>query len=203
MRTARLALAGILLAFGSARAQERLDLSVSGAGVFSKQVSSSTSAITLAPRDGFGVFGTVRYHFNHLSAVESNFGHMTNSQIFERTPDEFKIRTSISEYSAAFVLTPYQGKKLRPFLLAGLGGLRWNPDTQYINGNVSSFGASRQTTLAFLYGGGVDYQAWWRVWLRAQYRGLAFRAPDFELSDFHISANGHMAEPSVGIVVKF
>lgn len=203
MRTAGLALAGILLAFGSARAQERLDLSVSGAGVFSKQVSSSTSAITLSPRDGFGVFGSVRYHFNRLSAVEVDLGHTTNSQIFELFPDQFKIRTSISEYSAAYVLTPYPGKKLRPFLLAGAGGLRWNPDAQYINGNVSAFGASRQTTLAFLYGGGLDYRVWWRVWLRAQYRGLAFRAPDFGLSDFHIGAKGHMAEPSIGIAVKF
>lgn len=203
MRTAGLALAGIVLAFASARAQERLDLSVSGAGVFSKSVASSNSALTLSPSDAVAVFGTVRYHFNRFTAAEASFGHAANSQIYDRPPDQFKVRASIAEYSAAFVLTPYQGNRVRPFLLAGLGGLRWNPETQYINGNVSEFGAAKQTTLAFLYGGGVDYRAWWRIWVRGQYRGFGFRAPDFGLSDFHISAKGHMAEPSLGIVVKF
>ena len=74
---------------------------------------------------------------------------------------------------------------------------------QYINGNSSQFGAYRQTSLAFLYGGGADYRLWRRLWVRAQYRGLIFRAPDFGVSDLFISAKGHMAEPSLGLVVKF
>ena len=203
MRTARLALAVVVLAFAAANAQERLDLSVSGSAVFSKSVSATTSGITLSPHDSGGVFGTVRYHFNHLNAVELNIGHTVNSQIFDRPPDIFKVRTTITEFSADYVLTPFQGKRLEPFLFAGVGALRWYPENQYINGNSSQFGAYRQTSLAFLYGGGADYRLWRRLWVRAQYRGLIFRAPDFGVSDLFISAKGHMAEPSFGLVVKF
>jgi opacity protein-like surface antigen len=203
MRTAGLAVAILVLACAAAGAQDRLDFSVSGAAVFSKSVSSTTSGLTLNPADSGAIFGTVRYHFNHLNAVELNIGHSVDSQIFERAPDTFKVRTSVTEFSGAYVLTPFQGKRLQPFLFAGAGALRWYPENQYINGNGSFFGAYTQTSLAFLYGGGADYRLWRRIGLRMQYRGLIFRAPDFTVSDFFISAKGHMAEPSVGLVVKF
>jgi outer membrane immunogenic protein len=203
MRTATLALAVVVLAFGAASAQDRIDLSVSGSAVFSKSVSGTSSGVTLSPRDSGAIFGTARYHFNHLNAVEMNIGHTVNSQIFERPPDIFKVRTTVTEFSADYVVTPFQRKKLEPFLFAGAGALRWYPENQYINGNSSQFGASTQTSLAFLYGGGADYRLWRHLWLRAQYRGLIFRAPDFGISDFFISAKGHMAEPSLGIAVKF
>ena len=202
MRTAGLAVAILVLAL-AAGAQDRLDFSVSGAAVFSKSVSSTTSGLTLSPADSGAVFGTVRYHFNHLHAAEFNIGHTVDSQILQRAPDTFKIRTTVTEFSAAYVLTPLQSRRLQPFLFAGAGALRWYPENQYINGNSSFFGAYTQTSLAFLYGGGADYRLWRRLGMRMQYRGLIFRAPDFTVSDFFISAKGHMAEPSVGIVVKF
>jgi opacity protein-like surface antigen len=203
MRTAGLAVVILALACATASAQDRLDLSVSGAAVFSKSVTGTSSGLTLSPADSGAVFGTVRYHFNHLHAVELNIGHTVDSQVFERPPDTFKVRTSMTEFSGAYVLTPFQGKRLQPFLFAGAGALRWYPENQSINGNSSFFGAYTQTSLAFLYGGGADYRLWRRIGLRMQYRGLIFRAPDFTVSDLFISAKGHMAEPSVGIVVKF
>jgi opacity protein-like surface antigen len=203
MRTVTLAVMAVALASGCAVAQERLDLSVSGSAIFSKSVSAVNSGVTLAPRDSAGIFGTVRYHFNHLSAVEVNIGHTASAQIFEQPPETFKVHTSVTEFTAGYVLSPFQMKKLAPFLFAGGGALRWYPDAQYINGNASAFGAYSQTSLAFLYGGGADYRLWHRIWLRAQYRGLVFRAPDFTVSQFFISAKGHMAEPSLGIAVKF
>lgn len=203
MRTVTLAVVTVVLATACAVGQERLDLSVSGSAIFSRSVSAVNSGVTLSPRDSAGVFGTVRYHFNHLNAVEVNIGRTSDSQIFTQAPEIFKVRTSITEFTGDYVLTPFQGNRLRPFLFAGGGVLRWYPDGQYINGNASAFGAYSQTSLAFLYGGGADYRLWRRIWLRAQYRGLVFRAPDFTVSQFFISAKGHMAEPSLGIVVKF
>ncbi len=39
--------------------------------------------------------------------------------------------------------------------------------------------------------------------LRLQYRGLVYKAPSFNVQNLFTGARGHMAEPSVGIVVKF
>jgi hypothetical protein len=40
--------------------------------------------------------------------------------------------------------------------------------------------------------------------LRLQYRGLVYRSPDFGVPGrFFTGTRGHMAEPSIGIAVKF
>lgn len=204
MRTAKLALASFMLAFTcAAQAQDRVDLSVSGGGIFGKGVSQSTSAVTLSPRYSGFFLGSVRYHFTHLHAVEVNIGHAATSQVYTLPPDIFKVDASVLEFSADYVLTPHQSEKLKPFLFAGLGALRWSPGNQYIDLVLSPFGANSQNSLAFLYGGGIDYHLWRRVYLRAQYRGLLYRAPDFGVSALFISAKDHMAEPTAGLVIKF
>ena len=68
----------------------------------------------------------------------------------------------------------------------------------------SSFGAARQTSLAFTYGAGLDYPLWRILAVRLQYRGLIYKQPDFQLPTlFFTGAKGHMAEPSLGIVIRF
>jgi len=65
------------------------------------------------------------------------------------------------------------------------------------------FGATGQRALAFLYGGGADYRLRKAFALRVQYRGLIYKAPDFDVPSLYTGVNGHMAEPSAGIVFKF
>ena len=112
--------------------------------------------------------------------------------------------TGITEFTAAYVFTPFTGPKWRPFLLAGGGGLRFSPGKTYIDQVQNSFGTTSQTSLAFLYGGGTDYVFWKSLAVRLQYRGFIYRNPDFGVpSRFYTGAKGHMAEPSVGLVMKF
>lgn len=204
MRTAGLAVVIAALVFGGcARAQERLDVSVSSGAVIGKDVSQPTSSVSLSPHYSKLFFGSARYHFNHLHAVEINLGHVSTSQIFSRSPDTFTINADVFEYSGAYVLTPYHDHRLQPFLFAGVGGLHWSPSNQWIDQVQVDFGAVRQNSLAFLYGGGADYRLWRRLALRIQYRGLIYRAPDFGVSNLFISGKDHMAEPAAGLVFKF
>ena len=39
--------------------------------------------------------------------------------------------------------------------------------------------------------------------LRLQYRGLLYKAPDFKVQNLFTGDQGHLAEPSAGIVIKF
>ncbi len=118
-------------------------------------------------------------------------------------PDTFRVKTGITEFSGAYVLSPFHVKRIDPFLLAGGGMLRFGVGSQYIDGFLSGFGAKNQTALAGLYGGGVDYRLWRSLALRLQYRGLLYRAPDFSQSRLFTGAYGHMAEPAAGLVFKF
>ena len=205
MRTAGLVMT--MLGFAcllSAQESNRVDFSISGAGVFSKTSSSNNGSVTDAPTKSVAYIGSVRYHFASKHALEANVGHTTNSQIFSMSSTSFRVISSITEFSAAYVFSPCSCKKLQPFVFAGGGALRFSPGNTYIDTFPASFGASAQTALAFLYGGGADYHLWRKLTLRLGYRGLIYKVPDFTVPAFLFTgAKGHMAEPTAGIVVKF
>jgi opacity protein-like surface antigen len=181
----------------------RFDVGLAYSGVFSKTSAPSTGTVSLKPTTSGAVLATFRYHFNHTHGVEVNFGHTSNSQVFSVPPDTFRVNAGITEFSAAYVLSPFHTKRIDPFLFAGGGALRFNPVNQYIDGSKSSFGAGSQRPLAVLYGAGVDYRLWKAIAVRVQYRGLFYKTPDFRVPSLFTGVNGHMAEPTAGLVIKF
>ena len=206
MKRAVLAIAAILVLVSLAPAQDdegHFDASIGYTGVFSKTSSASLGNTTLKPTTSGGVLGTFRYRFNHRHGIAVNIGHTDNSQVFTIPPDTLRVSTGITEFSGAYVFSPFQSKRIDPFVLAGAGMLRFNPGDQSIDGFQSSFGAQPQTSLTFLYGGGADYRLWKALALRVQYRGLIYKVPDFKVPNLFLGVYGHMAEPSVGIVFKF
>jgi opacity protein-like surface antigen len=206
VKRAGLAVATILLLVSFARAQSdegHFDVSIGYTGVFSKTSSASTSGTTLAPTTSGGVLASFRYRFNHRHGIAVNFGHTNNSQVFTVPPDTLRVNTGITEFTGAYVLSPFDTKRIEPFIFAGGGTLSFSPGSQYIDGFVSSFGAHQQRPLAFLYGGGADYRLWKALGVRVQYRGLIYKVPDFKVPGLFLGVYGHMAEPSAGIVFKF
>ena len=198
-----LAVVLVLTSIGAAQEQGRFDVSIGGASVFSKTSTSSNGTVTLKPTNSGAILATFRYRFNRMHGIEGNIGHTTNSQVFFIPPDNYRIHAGVTEYTGAYVFSPFQTGRIEPFLFGGAGALHFNPDKTYIDGFQSAFGAAKQTSLAFLYGGGVDYRLWRFLALRLQYRGLIYKAPNFSVPILFTGAKGHMAEPATGIVVKF
>jgi opacity protein-like surface antigen len=205
MRSAGLVLTLFALTcIASAQEQNRFDFSINGAGVFSKTTTSSNRTVTDKPTKSLEFIGTFRLHLRPKHALEVNLGRTRNSQIFSVPPNSFRVLSSITEFTGDYVFTPFSLRKFQPFLFAGGGALHFTPGNTYVDTFQFSFGAASQTSLAFLYGAGVDYPIWRILALRLQYRGLLYKEPDFRVpSLFFTGAKGHMAEPSVGIVVKF
>jgi hypothetical protein len=204
-----------LLTSGGWSQDNRYDVSLGGAAVFSKQ--STGNGTVLTPTNSGAVLITGRYRFSEHSSVVINYSHTANSQIYFASPLTYRIHNTTSEYSGAYVFSFHESEKVEPFVFAGAAALIFYPsyDSNYINGVQTFIPASQQTKPAFLYGGGLD----WRIFsslplvhrsslskyiaLRLQYRGLVYKAPDFDVQNLFTGARGHMAEPSVGIVVKF
>ena len=211
MRTAGVALSLIFIfalalaaaAQDAAQDEGRFDVSISGGAAFSKTSKSTNGTVTLEPTTALNILGSVRYRFNHLSSVQLNIGRTSNSQLYVVPPDSYRVKSSTTEFSLAYVLTPFTRGKLQPFLLGGAGGLHFGAGNQYIDGVQSPFGAVSQTSLAFVYGAGTDYVIWRGLGVRLQYRGLIYKAPDFGRTILFTGARGHLAEPMVGIVAKF
>ncbi len=199
---------GIAIIFGitfvaSAQDVAHFELSVSEAGVFSKSSTSSNGVLTLKPTNSGATLGSFRYRFNRTHGLELNIGHTMNSQVFFLSPDNFRVMTGVTEYSGAYVLNLFQTPRLEPFLFGGAGALRFTPGSTYIDGFLSPFPVTRQTALAFLYGGGADYHLWRFFSARLQYRGLIYKTPNFGQPNLATGAKGHLAEPTIGIVAKF
>ena len=140
--------AACFVAATAAQAQIGLDVALSGAGVFSKSTSSSTSNVSNHPTNSVAVLGSIGYHFNQHHAIELGLGHTNNSQLFTVPPDTYRLKTGIFEYTVAYVFSPFTRGRWTPFLLAGGGGLGFNVDSAYIDTIPIQLGKIRQSGLA-------------------------------------------------------
>jgi hypothetical protein len=208
----------LLISFGVAQ-DGHFDFSLNAAAAFTNQ--SSGNGIVQTATEGGGGFGSIRVKFNPKHSFAFNYGRYNNSQIY-RTFDDFHILASISEYSFAYMLTPFHKGRFEPFVLAGTGALRFSPRSTWVilaplPGNIPNniqidLNARKQTQLVFVYGLGVDYRipSLSRLALRLQYRGFLYKDPDFKIDansgnavSFFTGARSHMAEPSVGLAFRF
>jgi opacity protein-like surface antigen len=177
------------------------DVSLNGGAAFSKN--SEGDGLVHSATTPVNVLATFRIRFNAKNSVALNYARAKNSQKYDASPFDFRVLSTVNEFTAAYVFSPFQGKKVEPFVLGGAGVLVFSPTLSFVNGVETQIGAVRQTRVAYLYGVGADYHFYWRLALRLQYRGLFYPAPDFKVSSLFTGAKGHLAEPSVGIVFRF
>lgn len=216
LRRCGIAMAALFLLTTIGWSQEnRYEFSLGGSAVFSKQSTGNSTVLT--PTNSGAVLVTGRYRFSEHSSLEINYSHTSNSQIYFASPLTYRIKNTIAEYSGAYVFSFHESEKLEPFVFVGAAALVFYPGYNFntINDVQTFIPASQQTKPAVLYGGGFDYRVFSmlplihksplanHVALRLQYRGLVYKAPDFKVQNLFTGARGHMAEPSVGIVVKF
>ena len=147
-----------------------------------------------------------RYHLNPWFAVQGDYGYTRNTQkYFDPFLGETDIQANIHQLTGEAVITAPSSSRVRPYALAGIGGLFFRP-TNSLNNNFIGVGnntGNNQTKAAFVYGGGVDFDLTKFVALRAEYRGLVYKIPDFQIPGLATDNFTHMAQPSVGLVWRF
>jgi outer membrane immunogenic protein len=188
-------LLGGALAVAPSFAQEagRSEASVQAFGSFVK--STTDNGIRQSATDSGGVLASYRFLFSDHHGVELNYGYSLNTQALGFATGPLGVKSNQHEVTAAYVYR-HPLRQVTPFVLGGVGALVFAPkDAPEI---------STQTRAAFVYGGGADFSITKRLFLRAQYRGLVYNSPTFDL----IQAVGtdrvtHRAEPSVGFGYRF
>lgn len=191
-----LAVAVVLV--GAASAQEfKSELSVQGTGFFTKN-SDNRGIENRATKTG-GVLVGYRYNITRWLAAEANYGYARNTQsYFGSSPA--RVQANVHEITGSAVVKLPSFAKLQPFALAGSGALVFDP-TGNTGGTFA--GATQETRGAFLYGGGADYRLTNHLLLRAEYRGLVYKAPSFNVASLNTDHFTHVAQPSAGIVFRF
>ncbi len=192
---------GALLCASGAMAQEGRwqEISVQGTGFFTKD--SSGDGINQHATDAGGFLLSYRYHFNRWLAADGSYGYARNTQHNFSSSGPLSVQANVHQATGALVVTaPHRIFRLSPYVLAGAGTLVFDP-TGNAGGSVS--GAQSQAKVAFVYGGGADYELTKHFTLRAEYRGFVYERPDFDLATLNSGATTHTAQPSAGIVFRF
>jgi outer membrane immunogenic protein len=183
------------LAMLPAFAQEagRSEVSVQALGSFVK--TTTDNGVQQSATDSGGVLANYRFFFTNDNGVEVNYGYSLNTQTYGLPSGLLGIKAHQDEVTAAYVYR-HPLRHFTPFAEAGAGGLIFDPK--------DAPGASTQTRAAFVYGGGADFNMTKRIFLRAEYRGLVYNSPTFDLSETSGTDRvTHRAEPSVGFGYRF
>jgi opacity protein-like surface antigen len=171
----------------------RSQVTVQAMGSFTKDT--TQSGVQQSTTNSGGFLTGYRFYFtNHLGA-EINYGYTLNTQNYRLTTGTTGVKSYSHEATSAFVYrVPY--KKLDVFALAGAGAIVFNPK------NLR--GIDYQARAAFVYGVGADYSLTQRLFLRAEYRGLVYNSPTYNIAALSGTDRiTHRAEPSVGLGFRF
>ena len=177
-----------LPAFSQSETPGKNEVSVQAFGSFVK--STTSNGIENQATNSGGVLGSYRYFFNAHSGIEADYGYSLNTQNYGSNSGVLGVKNYSHEVSAAYVFR-LPMRKFTPFVLAGAGGLIFDPK--------DFAGASSQARAAFVYGGGADFDLTNHVFVRAEYRGFVYNSPTYDLAGLSgVDRTTHRAEPSVG-----
>jgi outer membrane immunogenic protein len=202
----KFALFALLLTIGTVagRAQEsRQDVSISGSGMIEPFVTSST-AVSVDSKRGLGALFSYRFMLTPRGAVEANYAYTQNTIHYHATsyPNGIQINTRTQEATAAYVYN-FNFHNFNPFVEAGGGGLLWG---SIRNLATKTLDAKGQTTIVGLYGAGIAYEISPSFDIRAEYRGIVTKVPDFGLSatpNLNTNRYYNIYNPTIGIAYHF
>jgi opacity protein-like surface antigen len=195
-----LAALAVVMTFGIgayAQVEQPSQISIQGTGLITKSTDNNGSTYDTTKSGGF-LLG-YSYQFNSWAGLEGNYGYTRNTQNFSAQSSASAIQANVHEVTGSFVAHfPTGVRGVHPYALAGGGALVFDPTTKYI---VS--GSQAQTRGAFVYGAGVNFDVVQNFGIRAEYRGLVYKAPDFTLDNLNLDKFTHLAQPSVGFFFRF
>src|SRR5262252_8484031 len=139
------------------------------------------------------------YQFTRWFGAEANYGYSRNTQNFITLGGPSSLQANFHEVTGALVAhIPLNVRAVRPYVLGGGGALVFDPTNKFIVA-----GADRQTRGTFVYGGGANFDLTRNFGVRAEYRGLVYKVPDFSVDTLNLDKFTHLAQPSVGFFVRF
>ncbi len=169
------------------------EVSVQAFGSFVK--STTDNGIDNQATNSGGVLGTYRYFFNTHNGIEADYGYSLNTESYGLPAGVLGVKSYSNEISAAYVFRMPM-RKFTPFVLAGAGGLIFDPKNYA--------GADSQARAAFVYGGGSDFNLARHIFVRAEYRGFVYNSPTYGLAELSgVDRVTHRAEPSLGFGYRF
>ena len=182
-----------------AQVENPSQITVQGTALITKDSTSDAGSIARQSTKSGGFLVGYSYQFNSWAGAEGNYGYTRNTQNYFGSIGQSSIQADIHEMTGSFVAhIPVHVANVRPYALAGAGALIFDPTDK-----VAVIGVERQTKPTFVYGGGVNFDLTRNFGVRAEYRGLVYKVPDFTLNNLNLDKVTHLAQPSVGFFFRF
>jgi len=176
------AIAAILVFSPTALAQveQASQISIQGTGLVTKDTNpDSRRPVSQRTTKSAGLLAGYSYQFNSWAGIEGNYGYTQNTLYTTASLVQSSIRSDVHEMTAAFVAhIPVSAPVIRPYGLAGAGALVFRPTDDATSMNA---GIDTQAKAAFVYGGGANFDVTPYFGIRAEYRGLVYKAASFKL----------------------
>jgi opacity protein-like surface antigen len=197
----------LVVCAAAGRAQEsRQDVSISGTALIEPFKASSTN-VQVHSNAAYGGLVSYRFMLTPSSALEVNYGitYQNTLRYIVGNTNVTKILARTQEISGAYVRS-FTFKKFNPFVEGGPAGVIFLPIR---NSGTTSIDAKQQTEIGALYGAGIAYEISPSFDIRAEYRGLITKVPNFGLGSGNTTENlttnrwWNMYEPVVGVAYHF
>ena len=182
------------------RQLERIDLSVSGIGIFNRTstgtvtVNAQPTTLTITPGNTLGALVTLRYIKSPLIGFEGNFSYARYTEKFSTIGG---VQQNAREYTLGYVAHTPPVLGIRPFLSVGLGTTAFRPTPG------GGLGLLEQARASYYYSLGAEKDVSQHFGLRAQFRQSFFLAPDFGQNYLTIKQHTTTFEPGVGFFLRF
>jgi opacity protein-like surface antigen len=197
----KLALLALLLTVGTVagRAQEsRQDISISGSGILEPYVRSSTD-VKVSSKRGLGALFSYRFMLTPRGAVEANYSYTQNTLHYVAPAFNYQVGDRTQEVTGAYVYN-MNFRKFNPFVELGGGALLWG---NIRNLSTKTLDVKSQTTIVGLYGGGIAYEISPSFDIRAEYRGIVSKVPNFGYGALTTNRFYNINNPVVGVAYHF
>jgi opacity protein-like surface antigen len=174
----------------------RMEVGVSAIGTFPS--GSSGYSVNQGGTYSGGVLASFRFLFTAHQGAEVDYGYTRDTDQYTTANGPTGVQADMHEFSASYVYRISLGR-VKPFASAGIGGVVFDPVS---GAGFLPIAPTTQARPAFVYSVGADIAITSHLSFRAQYRGLVYKAPDF---DTGIGSNSAMnlSEPAGGLVWRF
>ena len=190
------------------RQLSRIDLGIIGLGVFNKNSNGfatvngkANTAVNLNPSNTAGALVTLRYTASPWVGLEFNYSYARYTDTFTPFGSQPNggVQQNASEYTFGYVVhSKKQYFGLTPFASGGAGTSVFRPTP---GGGLALPEQARATYFASV---GVETTVLSpHFGVRAQYRQLFFKAPDFETNYLRIEQHTSSYEPGLGFFLRF
>ena len=185
------------LATASHAQESRQDISVSATGVFPPFITGN--AVQQTGTYGLGGLISYRYLLTPRSGLEVNYQYAQNSQKYYTSFNRVRVHDRMQEFSGAYVLN-FNFKNFNPFIEAGPAAFMFGA---LDDGSTTQLDVKGQTILGGVYGGGVAYELSPSWDIRAEYRGLLMKTPNFGLEPQKTGRFYNVYNPTIGVAYHF